>query len=544
MILALVALVLAGMRLASRREAPVLRLAAEAGEVAAPVPVATMPVASSVIARTATLVGTVQASLTADLAPKVSGTVTAVTVREGDRVRAGQVLARLEAADLEAEVVRGRAGVAAARAALAQAETGVAIQKTQSATRVAQAEAALRAAREQMSLVREGPRRQEKRRADEAVRQAQAALEAARANLSVTREGARRQQKLQADAALRQAEAGARTAQATHDRYRALLDQGAVSQQQYDEIALQLEVARAALETARQQSLLLYEGARPQELQQAEEGVRQAEAALQAALAQRDLTYEGPRAQEIRQAEAQLRQAEEGLRMARAATDENRIQEARVRMLRAQLHQSQADLAAARVSLGYATIVAPFSGIVSRRHADPGALATPGRPILSVIDPSRFRFEAIVPERQISSVRLGAPVSVGIDALGRRLAGRVAQIVPAADPGSRSFLVKVGLAKAEGLSPGLFGRLRLPVGTTRGILVPESALWRAESLVGVVTVEDGVAHRRLVTTGAVHDGGVEVLSGLKPGEAIVTRDVDAVVDGAPVRAAGTAEGRR
>jgi RND family efflux transporter MFP subunit len=515
------------------------------------------------MSRTLELTGTVRPSLTAEIAPKVMGKVAAVEVKEGDRVTAGQVLLRLESADLAAQVRQAEAAVTAARAAWAQSETGLTIQHTQSSTRVAQAYASLGQAREQLSLVREGSRRQQKTQADEAVRQAQAgkgqagegisqaqaALASARAQLSLVTEGTRRQQRLQADAALREAEAGMKTAQVTHDRYQSLVDEGAISRQQYDEVALRLEVARSQYENAKQQASLVYEGARSQEVMQAEEGVRQAaagvraarqkareaEAAVRAAEAQRDLTYEGARAQEVRQTEAQVRQAEQALRMARAATGENQLKADDARMRRAQVAQAEANLSAARVQLSYARLVAPFSGIITRRQVDPGAMATPGVPVITAVDPSSFRIEALVPETQIRTVHLGDRLPVSIDALGQTLRGVVVQIVPSADPASRTFVVKVGLSKTTGLSTGLFGRVRMLAGKTRGIAVPETAVWRRESLTGVFVISDRTAVKRLVTVGKIEGGRAEILSGLQAGERIVADDVDRLQDGQAIR---------
>lgn len=526
--------------------------------------VETMTVRTSESAETIEVTGTVKTSLTSDLAPKVMSKVAAVYVKEGDHVRAGQTLVRLESADLAAQVRQAEAAVLAAKAGLAQAQTGAVIQRTQSSTRVEQARAALKQAQEQLSLVKEGARKQQKAVADEAVRQAEAGraqaeegvrqaragLAQAQAQLSLVREGARKQQKIQADAAVRQAEANLKTAQVTYDRFKPLADESVITRQKFDEIALQLEVAKSQYETAKQQASLVYEGARTQEVQQAEQAVQQAEAAvrmaeqkmreaeagIRAAAAQRDLTYEGARTQEVKQAEAQVKQAEEALRMAEAGTDENKIKAENVKMLRAQVRQAEANFAAARVALSYTTITAPFSGVVIKRHADPGAMAAPGAPLITLVDASGFRLESLVPESQLPGVHLGDTTQVSIDALGKTLTGRVSQIVPSADPASRTFIVKIGLPKVAGLSSGLFGRVKFTVGKTQGLFVPETALWRKESLVGVFVVEKNTAHKRLVTVGKTADGKAEILSGLKGGETIVARDAERLTDGATVNA--------
>ena len=524
--------------------------------------VETMAIGRTTSARVVEATGTVEASLTADVAPKIMSKVAAVLVEEGDRVSNGQTLVRLESADLAAQVQQAEASVQSAKAALAQAQTGEGIQKTQSSTRVEQAKAGLRSAQEPLSLVKEGARKQHKQQADvgvrqaeagvaqaaEGVKQARAGVAAAKAQLSLVKEGARNQQKLQAEAGVRQAEANLKTAQATHDRFKPLADEGVISKQRFDEVALQLDVAKSQHETAKQQASLVNEGARTQEVTQAEEGVRQAEAALRlaqqkvkeaesglaAAKAQRELTYEGARSQEVRQAEEAVRLAEEQLRMAESATDENVIKAENVKMLRAQVAQAQAGLAAARVRLGYANIVAPFTGVVTRRHADPGAMASPGMPLISLVDDSAFRFEAQVPESQREGIRLGSEADIVIDALGRGFPGEIAQIVPSADRASRTFVVKLRFFTTEGLSPGLFGRVRIPVGHEESLTIPATALWTKGSLVGVMVVEKGIAHKRLVTVGKATGDSVEVLSGLKEGETIVARDVDRVPDGATV----------
>lgn len=531
-----------------------------------PVRVETLRVMSTETPQYLEAAGTLKASLTSDIAPKIMSKVTSVLVKEGDPVQAGQVLVRLEAADLAAQVRQALAGVASARAALAQSQTGAVIQKTQSSTRVEQARAALRQAEQQLSLVSEGSRRQQKQQADEGVRQAEAgkaqaeeavqqaraALSSAQAQLSLVREGARSQQKMQADAALRQADASLRTAQATYDRFKPLADDGVISKQRFDEIALQLEIAKGQAETARQQASLVREGARTQEIQQSEDSVKQAEAAVRmaeqkareaeavknSAKALRDMTYEGPRSQEIRQTEEELRQAKEALRMAQAATGENRMKGENVNMLRAQVAQAEASLSVARVQLRYATITAPFSGVVVKRNVDPGAMATPGTPLLTIVDSSGFRLEAIVPESKIDEVRLGSDAPVTLDALGRTLAGHIAQVVPNADPSSRTFVVKVGLPKVSGLSAGLFGRAKIGVGTSKNIVIPKSAVWRKESLVGVFVVDEGIARKRLVTVGKPYGDKVEVPSGLKEGDVIVASGVDELNDGARVQTGG------
>ncbi len=558
---------------------------------APPPTVEVVPVRVQTVPEQQTFTGTVSSSIASDVAAKVMGRVVAVFVREGDRVSAGQVIVQIDNADLLAQVRQAEAAVAATRAALAQAQIGLRIQETQSDTRIEQARAELNQALEQLSLVKEGARRQEKAQADEAVRQAraaydrakeavemaeaelkqaregvrqaEAALEAAKQQLALMQEGFRRQQRRQAEAALKQAEANLRVAQATYDRFKPLADEGVISKQRFDEIVLQLESAKAQYEAAKEQLSMMEEGFRPQEVRQAEEGVRQAEAALRmakervrlaeaayrermaalqqaeaalrAAEQQRDLVYEGARKQEIRQAEERVKQAREGLRMALAAAKEVDIKREQVRMLQAQLQQALAALNAAQVQLSYATVTAPIAGVVVKRHVDVGDMATPGMPLVSIVDPNSFRLEVVVPEGYIRSARLGDMVPVTLEALGQRVNGRIYEIVPSADPASRTFVVKIQLPPIKGLMVGMFGRAEFKTGERRGIFVPQTAIWHEGSLEGVFVVEEGVALRRVVTTGKTFGDLVEVLTGLKEGELVVARNTPTLRDGMKVR---------
>ncbi len=185
--------------------------------------------------------------------------------------------------------------------------------------------------------------------------------------------------------------------------------------------------------------------------------------------------------------------------------------------------QARAELAQARATVGFSRIRAPFDGVVTERRIDPGALAVPGTPLLTVESRGRYRLEATVDERNLMGIRLGQSVPVSIEAVGPdSLAGKVVQIVPAVDPASRSFVVKVELPPNERLRSGLFGRARFQLGQHEGITIPRSAMVDRGQLQGVLVVgQDRVAMLRYLTLGHASGENVEVLSGLSPGEVII-----------------------
>lgn len=197
---------------------------------------------------------------------------------------------------------------------------------------------------------------------------------------------------------------------------------------------------------------------------------------------------------------------------------------ARRNMARAQLAQAEAGLAQARTVQAYTLIRAPFDGVVTAKLADPGAMAAPGVPLLIVEDTRKFRLEVTVDEGKIADVKMGESVPIALDALaGAELQGKVVQIVPAADPGSRSFLVKLQLPPDPRIRSGLFGRALFAHGTRQATVVPSAAVMQRGQLQAVYVVDDKkIADLRYVTLGHNLGRNVEVLSGLAPGDRIVS----------------------
>ena len=187
--------------------------------------------------------------------------------------------------------------------------------------------------------------------------------------------------------------------------------------------------------------------------------------------------------------------------------------------------QAEAAVSEANTAVGFTKIRAPFDGLLVAQLADAGAMAAPGVPLLIVEDPSRFRLEAQVDESQIGAVRLGETVPVVLDSLGQQtIAGKIVQIVPMADPASRTFTVKIELPANPQIRSGLFGRARFARGERESILVPQTALLHRGQLDAVYVVgKDEIASLRYVTLGKPSANDVEVLSGLENGERIVAQ---------------------
>ena len=243
---------------------------------------------------------------------------------------------------------------------------------------------------------------------------------------------------------------------------------------------------------------------------------------------QRDLIS----AQDYEAAEAKRKSAVAAVDQATARLRSLRAREAQMRH---RIDQARAEIRTAEIALGDTRITAPATGVVVDRRVEPGDLAMPGQPLLVLDDPRAYRLEAEVGESVIGRVRVGQRVPVTLDALGRTLDGRVAEIIPAADPASRTVTVKLELPADADLRSGLFGRARFPMGERQALTVPLSTLVERGQLTGVYVVDpQGVARFRLVTTGERRAGRAEILSGLAAGERIAGEGTDRLSDGVRV----------
>jgi RND family efflux transporter MFP subunit len=199
----------------------------------------------------------------------------------------------------------------------------------------------------------------------------------------------------------------------------------------------------------------------------------------------------------------------------------------RVASYTAQTEQAKAAVAGARTQLGYATLHAPFGGIVTARLADPGTLAAPGVPLLQIDRDGPLQLYTSVDESLIASIRLGMKLPVRAGTSMGPLTGTVAQIVPAADPASRSFLIKMDLPASAALRAGMYATVGIPGESKPMITVPASAVAMRGSLPCAYAADaNGLAQLRYLTLGAHHGDQVEVLSGVAAGESLVNHPGD------------------
>lgn len=196
--------------------------------------------------------------------------------------------------------------------------------------------------------------------------------------------------------------------------------------------------------------------------------------------------------------------------------------EARLDLARAGRVQAQAALAQAKTQLGYTRVVAPFEGVITEKKADVGAVAAPGMPLLTIEDTRHYQLEVTVDESQAAAVKRRSVVPVSVDAAGGPVDGTVAQIVPASDPETHTFIVKLDLPSSEGVRSGMFGRASFAKGEREAVLVPVTAVVDRGQLHYVYVVgQNSVVALRYVTIAPADSKRVEVLSGVTAGDKIV-----------------------
>jgi RND family efflux transporter MFP subunit len=237
---------------------------------------------------------------------------------------------------------------------------------------------------------------------------------------------------------------------------------------------------------------------------------------------------------QLDQALAVRQQAESDLKRATDLFQQKILSSSEFDAAQSRFHVADAAATGARTLLSYTKITAPFDGVITRKDADVGDLAVPGKSLLEMEDARHLRLEADVPEALVDKIALGDDLPVRIGMLETNLAGKVSEIAPSADPDSRTFLVKLDLPAVPGLRTGQFGRVAVPVGETSALCVPAPAVVQRGQMELLFVVVDCRAQMRIVKTGKRVGDDVEVVSGVDPGEHVIVNGSGNLVEGQPV----------
>ncbi|MCP6757217.1 MAG: efflux RND transporter periplasmic adaptor subunit [Fischerella sp. CENA71] len=407
-----------------------------------------------------------------NISPKQPGIVTQLKVEQGDRVRAGQIIAVMDSANVREQVLQNQSNLAQAKAQLAEVQAGSLPQE------IAQARARLAQAQAQLGQARAGSRQEDIAKAEAQVNQFQAQLQQAKSRLELAAQRVKRRQ------------------------YPA--SQGAVSRDYLDEALTEernakdnLEQVQASLQGARQELARLRNGSRPEEIAQRKAAVSEAQATLR-------LLENGTRPEIIAQRQASVAAQE-------------------------------AQLKAAQVQLQDTIIRAPFAGIVTQKYANNGAYVAPSTSASSSASATSSSIVALakglevlaqVPEADIGRIKVGQPVEITTDAYPDRVfKGRVRLIAPEAvkEEGVTLFQVRVAIdTSIEVLRSGFNVDLTFLGDKVNGVLLVQTVAIVTEKGETGVLVPDAKNQPlfRPVTIGAQVKDQTQILSGVNVGDRI------------------------
>ncbi len=499
-------------------------------------PVLAEPVVRGTLNDQIVLTGSAEADHDSTINAELPGNVTAVYVRVGDRVRAGQTLVRLDTDLAAAQLAQSAAMVHSAQARRAQAQVSVRLTEQSTQVAVRQAEIGVQAAREQLQKAK-AAYDLTRAQIENGIAQAQTGLDSAQAALRDVQAGARAQEIAQAQAALDQAQAALRLAESDYRRAQNLYAAGAISAQQLEVSKTNQEVAQGRVSQAQEALSLAKAGARSEQVRLAELGVQQARQALQLAESRRDQVSVAQR--DVNAAEAALSNAQQQLAMARAQRQQVALQQEEARAAAASVGQAQAAERYARTGLTKLYVRAPFAGQVAERLAEPGLGAGTGTPLIRLVDLQPMKIKAQVSELQVAQLHVGQTARVTVDALvGRVFSGRLARMSPAANAGQRVYTVEIEVDNTQELiKPGMFCRATVVLATILdALIVSRDALVENAEKRLVYVVEDGKIVVREVTTGAESDHQVQILSGVREGELLVVSGQSLLAAGQEVTA--------
>ena len=464
----------------------------------------TLPVTREDLTVTVSANGTVQPAISVNVSPKNSGILRQLLVKEGDRVVKGQLLAKMDSANLQGQLLQAQGQVAEAQANLQKLQAGNRPQEIQ------QAQADLQQAQANLQKLQAGNRPQE-------IQQARADLQQAQANLQKLQAGNRPQEIQQAQARLESALSNQRQTDLILRQNQKLYLDGAISDRDLETSRSQRDSATAQVKEAQQALKLLQSGSRSEEIRQAQAVVAQKQAAL-------SLAQAGSRSEEIRQAQAVVDQKQAALSLAQAGSRNEDIAQAQ-----AQVQVAKGNLKTIQTQIKDTEIRAPFNGIVARKYADPGAFVTPttaGSSVSSATSSSILALTAqnqivtYVSESNISQIRLGQNVMIKADAYpDRTFKGKVIQISPQSivQQNVTSFEVKVSiLDDPQGLlRAGMNVQVKFEAGKLTNVLViPNVAIVREEAGTGVYVFKQDKPEFVPIQTGLTVDDKTQVRSGL------------------------------
>lgn len=236
-------------------------------------------------------------------------------------------------------------------------------------------------------------------------------------------------------------------------------------------------------------------------------------------------------AEAARAAEAQYANARVHYERTKSLVAQKFMSAAALDKAKADFDAAAANRAAAGASQSHATILAPITGIVARRHAELGDMAMPGTPLFTIYQPGGLRVTASIPQYRLKDMRAVKTARVEFPESGQWVDATAVQVLPTADSATHVSQVRVTLPTVPEATPGMFARVHFVTGQAEKLTVPASAVLRRGEVAAVyVQAADGrLSLRQLRLGDSVGRGEIEVLAGLATGDQVVTEPVKAAI---------------
>ncbi|MEN6372931.1 MAG: efflux RND transporter periplasmic adaptor subunit [Armatimonadota bacterium] len=495
--------------------------------------------------------GVLQPVTTVEVKSNVGGQVVKLAVDEGDHVKAGQLIAKIDPSDSISNLDQSKADYSSSEAQVNSAKQALSMQRLQTAANIASAEQALESSRQKL-LQAEQEAKVQPRLTKESIKQAQSSLESAIASMTQTKSASVPQKLSAAKASYDEASASYDNAEKSLKRQKALLVKGFVSQSNVDDAEAQYSLAKGQLESAKSKYDTIKEES-DQDLKSAEAKVAQARSALESARAngvQDDLKLK-----ELAASKAALKQALAALASSRASSYQDQMKSESVLQAQAQLKKSKAALENAQTQLGYTTVVAPRDGVVVKKYVESGSIITAGRQamagsgsgvtIVDIADISKMQVVVDVDETDVGKITLGQDVDVSVDACPDELfPAKVIKIAPEAEVNSNvtTVPVTVQLDQADSrLKPEMNATCDFVVERKEDVLcVPIEAVTETDAGTNVTVLgHDGKTQSfRKVQVGLMGNDNCEIVSGLKEGEKVVIPEEETTTKSSNFRGGG------
>ncbi|MCE5197947.1 MAG: efflux RND transporter periplasmic adaptor subunit [Armatimonadota bacterium] len=479
--------------------------------------------------------GVLEPLTTVEVKSNVGGQVVKLAVDEGDMVKAGQLIAKIDPSDSISTLEQAQADYSSTKSKVNQARQALSMQRLQTSANIISAEQALESSRQKLSQAEQQAEVQPKL-TTQAIAQAQSSLDSAQASLNQTKSALNPQKLASAKASLDQAQASYKQSEKNLSRQRALLGKGFVAQSQVDSAEEAFSTAKAQLESAQKKHDTVEEECN-EDLKNAKSKVAQAKAALETAQSNR--MQDDLKRKDLAASRASVKQAMAALASTRAAAYQDQMKSEDILQSQAQLEKSNAALENAQTQVGYTTIVAPRSGVVVKKYVEEGSIVTAGRQamagsgsgvtIVEIADVSKMQVVADVDETDVSKITLGQQVDVSIDAFpGELFPAKVIKIAPEAEVNQNvtTVPVTVELEQTDSrLKPQMNATCDFVISRKENVIyVPVEAITETDSGTEVTLVdhEKQVVHK--VEVGLTGDDYCEIVSGLNVGETVVIPD--------------------